>query len=69
MYINGKHCCNCQYWNGPRKTNRALGSKAEIKNLSDLGLCTNPKGVNVKGKEWRADKSSCSSFQKWDQLP
>jgi hypothetical protein len=66
--INGNHCCNCLYWDGPRKVS-AFKDKAEVKSLGDLGVCLNAKSASTKGKSKRADQATnCNQFRKWDHL-
>lgn len=67
-YINGNHCCNCQYWDGSRKVS-AFKDKAEVKSLGDMGICLNKRSANTKGESCRADKpANCNHFEKWERL-
>lgn len=67
-YINGEHCCNCQYWNGPRKVS-VFKDKSDVKSMGNMGICLNKRSNSTKGKEYRADKpANCNHFEKWEQL-
>ncbi len=66
---NSKCCCNCQFWDGPRKVCFSK-DRAEVKSMSDQGVCTNKKTTNLKGNTYKADHMcpTSSYFVKWDQL-
>ena len=67
-FITGDYCANCQFWDGPRKVSAVKG-KAEVKSLSDQGVCMNRQSANTKGRPRKADQiSNCNHFEKWDQL-
>lgn len=66
-YVNGKCCCNCQYWSGTGKVS-AFKDKAEVKSIADQGICQNRKATNAKGRPQRADHpNNCGGFEKWDK--
>ena len=67
-YADAKICCNCQYWDGPRKVS-AFKKMSEVKTMSDQGVCLNRRAVNTKGRPQRAGQpSTCGVFEKWDEL-
>ncbi len=67
-FSNAKCCCNCQYWDGDRKVS-PFKNMAEVKTMSDKGVCMNKKAVNSKGRPHRADHpDNCGGYEKWDQL-
>jgi|GEM_PF-3252741 len=67
-FVNGKCCCNCQYWNGPRRVG-VFKDKADVKQLTDVGVCVNSSSVQTKGRQQKANQlSTCNRFEKWDQL-
>ena len=67
-YADAKICCNCQYWDGPRKVS-AFKKMSEVRSMADKGVCLNRKCPMTKGRPQRADHpNNCNGFEKWDQL-